>query len=296
MEVPGQKVSKDKDAKLCCLCEDFDITTYADGFCVECEVYFCNSCFVKHKGRKISRNHSLVTVDESKSLKVTVGDTYEICQEHSGEIVKYYCQRHDQVGCGECIIVCHNGCKLELIRNKAADYDNSQEFRNLREEMNKYIKEAEDSLSLVAINRQQLAESYEQFVSDVEAFTNQVIERINVMRRKVLNQAKIVMLNDKRKIDDLHKDTDDLIAELTRQNNLLESKCDTPNKLFVSCLQVKPDLKRTQHNLVCLRKKNVVTQYMFMQDKTLAESITENKVIGTLIEQSSEKSMQYLLL
>jgi hypothetical protein len=291
MEVPGKRVTKDTNAKLCSLCEDYDITNYADGFCVECEVNICNSCFVKHKGRKISRNHSLVTVDESNSMKVTVGDTYATCQEHNGEIVKYYCPKHDQVGCGECIIVCHNGCKLELIRNKAADYDNSQEFRNLREEMNKYMKEAEDSLSLVAINRQQLAKSYEQFVRDVEAFTNQVIERINIMRQKVLSQAKNVMLNDKRKIDDLQKDTDDLIADLTRQNNLIESKCDTPNKLFVSCLLMKPELKRTQHNLDCSRKKNVVTQYKFMQDKILAESITENKVIGMLIEQSSERSM-----
>jgi hypothetical protein len=290
MEVPGQKVTKDKNAKLCSFCEDFDITTYADGFCVECEVYFCNSCFVKHKGRKISRNHSLVSVNDSSSVKVTVGDTYETCQEHNGEFVKFYCPKHDQVGCAECIIVYHNGCKLELIRDKAALYDNSPEFRHLRKEMNKCMEEAEDSLSLIESNRKQLTEFYEEFVSDVEAFTDHVIERINKMKKKVLNQAKDIMLNDKRKMEDLQKDIDDLIAELKRQNNVLESKSDTPNNLFVACLQIKPELKRTQQNIDSFRNKNIVTHYKFMQDKILAQSITESKVIGMLIEQPFERS------
>ncbi|XP_060568729.1 E3 ubiquitin-protein ligase TRIM33-like [Ruditapes philippinarum] len=290
MEVPGQKLSKDEDAKLCCLCEDFDITTYADGFCVECEVYFCNSCFVKHKGRKISRNHSLVRVDDSNTVTVTVGDTYETCQEHIGEFVKFYCPKHDKVGCAECILVYHNGCKLEHIRDKAAAYDNSQEFRHLRKEMKKCMKEAEDSLSLIKSNRKQLNEFYEQFVSDVEAFTDHVIERIHKMKKKVLNQAKDIMLNDKRKTEDLQKDIDKLIAELTRQNIELESKSDTPNNLFVAAMLIKPELKKTQEHFETLRNKNHVTQYKFIEDKILAQTITESKVIGMLIEQPFERS------
>ncbi|XP_060553707.1 E3 ubiquitin-protein ligase TRIM33-like [Ruditapes philippinarum] len=290
MEVPGQKVTKDKNAKLCSLCEDYDITSNADGFCVECGVNICNSCFVKHKGRKSNTNHSLVSVDDSSSVKVTVGDTYETCKEHNGEFVKFYCPKHDQVGCAECIIVYHNGCKLELVRNKAAAYDNSPEYRNLRKEMNKCMKEAEDSLSLIKSNRKQLIEFYEQFVSDVEAFTDHVIERINKMKKKVLNQANDIMLNDKRKMEDLQKDIDDMIAELTRQNNVLESKCDTPNNLFVASLQIKPELKRTQQNIDSFRNKNIVTHYKFMQDKMLAQSITESHAIGMLIEQSFERS------
>ncbi|XP_060573094.1 E3 ubiquitin-protein ligase TRIM33-like [Ruditapes philippinarum] len=290
MEVPGQKVTIDKNAKLCSLCEDYDITSNADGFCVECEVNICNSCFVKHKGRKSNRNHSLVSVDDSSSVKVMVGDTYETCQEHDGEFVKFYCPKHDQVGCAECIIVYHNGCKLELIREKAAAYDTSQEFKNLRKEMNKCMKEAEDSLSLIKSNRKQLTEFFEQFVRDVEEFTDHVIERINELKKKVLNQANVIMLNDKWKMEDLQKDIDDLIAELTRQNNVLDSKSDTPNNLFVASLQIKPELKRTQQNIDSFKNKNIVTQYKFMQDKILAESVTERKVIGMLIEQPFERS------
>jgi hypothetical protein len=290
MEVSGKRVTKDTNAKLCSFCEDYDITTYADGFCVECEVNICNSCFVKHKERKNNRNHSLVKVYESKAIKVRVDDTNETCQEHNGEFVKIYCPKHDQVGCAECIIVYHNGCKLELIRDKAAAYDNSRDFRNLRKEMNKCMKEAEDSLSLIEGNRKQLTEFYEQFISDVEAFTDHVIERINKMKKKVLNQAKDIMLNDKGKMEELQKDIDGLIAELTRQNIELESKSDTPNNLFVASRLIKRRLKKTQQNFENLRYKNHVTQYKFMQDEILTESVTENRVIGMLIEQSFKRS------
>ncbi|XP_060591497.1 transcription intermediary factor 1-alpha-like [Ruditapes philippinarum] len=294
MEVSGKRVTKDKNAKLCSFCEDYDITTYADGFCVECEVNICNSCFVKHKERKNNRNHSLVKVDESKAIKVRVDDTNETCQEHNGEFVKIYCPNHDQVGCAECIIVYHNGCKLELIRDKAAAYDNSREFRNLRKEMNKCMTEAEYSLSLIERNRKQLTEFYEQFVSDVDAFTDHVIERINKMKKKVLNQAKDIMLNDKGKMEELQKDIDGLIAELTRQNIELESKSGTPNNLFVASQLIKRRLKKTQQNFENLRYKNHVTQYKFMQDEILTESVTENRVIGMLIEQSFKRSEHHL--
>ncbi|XP_060574648.1 uncharacterized protein LOC132732276 [Ruditapes philippinarum] len=294
MEVAGQKETKDQDAKMCSLCDDYDITTNADGFCVECEVNICNSCFVKHKGRKINRNHSLVRVDDSNPVTVMVADTYETCQEHNAESVKFNCPKHDQVGCAECIIEYHNGCRLELIRNKAATFVNSQEYRNFRNEMNECMHEAEDSLSLIDCNRKQLTEFYEQFVRDVEAFTDHVIERINKMKKKVLNQAKDIMLKDKRKMEDLQKDIDGLKAELARQNNVLESKIDTPNNLFVAVVLIKPELKKTQQNIKSLRNKNHVTQYKFMQDKILAQSITESKVIGMLIEQPFERSEQHL--
>jgi cell division protein ZapA (FtsZ GTPase activity inhibitor) len=157
------------------------------------------------------------------------------------------------------------------------------------------MKEAEDSLSLIESNRKQLTEFYEQFVSDVEAFTDHVIERINEMKKKVLNQAKDIMLNDKRKMEDLQKDIDDLIAELKRQNNVLESNSDTPNNLFVASLQIKPELKRTQQNIDSFRNKNIVTHYKFMEEKILAQLITESKVIGMLIEQPFERRKFFCL-
>ncbi|XP_060579272.1 E3 ubiquitin-protein ligase TRIM33-like [Ruditapes philippinarum] len=286
MEVPGQRETKDKNIKPCSFCEDYDITTYADGFCVECEVNICNSCFVKHKGRKSNRNHSLVSVDDSSSIKVMVGDTYETCQEHDGEFVKFYCPKHDQVGCGECGVLNHKRCGLEFIRDKVAAFSTSQNSRDIIQDITGCKKEAEDSALLLVINRQQMAEFYEQFVRDVEAFADHVIERIQIMKSSVLKQAKEVMLNDKKKMDDLQKQTDDLIAELSRQNNMLESKINQPNKFFVASLQVKSYLKKTKRNVDIVKKKNIVTQYKFKRDEKLAESIKESNVIGSLIELS----------
>ncbi|XP_060586661.1 uncharacterized protein LOC132742311 isoform X2 [Ruditapes philippinarum] len=293
MEVSGKTVLKNKNLKLCNFCEDFDVTTYADGFCLECEVYTCDTCFQKHKGRRINRNHSLVNVDESNSVKITVDDAYETCQFHKGELVKFYCSKHDQVCCGDCIVLNHNGCKIEFINNKAAAFENSQDNKTLIKDLNKCKRQAEDSLSLVAINRQQLSKLYEQFVRDVETFAEESIERLNLMKEKVLNQGKDVMLNDKRKLDDIQKEADDLIVEISNQSSLLESKKDQPNKLFAASLQVKPALKRTQHNIDILRKKNVVTEYIFKRDQTLEEMMKESKGIGLLLQQGETESTIY---
>ncbi|XP_060604666.1 protein mono-ADP-ribosyltransferase PARP14-like isoform X2 [Ruditapes philippinarum] len=285
MEVSGKTVLKNKNLKLCNFCEDFDVTTYADGFCLECEVYTCDTCFQKHKGRRINRNHSLVNVEESNSVKITVDDAYETCQYHKGELVKFYCSKHDQVCCGDCGVLKHNECKLEFISNKAAAFENSQDSKTLMADLNKCKKQAEDSLSLVANNRQQLSKYYEKFVYDVDTFAVEAIERINMMKKEVLDQGKDVMLNDKRKMDDIQKESEDLIAAISHQISLVESRKDQPNKFFVTSLLVKPELKRTQHNIDIIRKKNAVTKYIFKRDQTLEETMQENRGIGMLLEQ-----------
>ncbi|XP_060604608.1 E3 ubiquitin-protein ligase DTX3L-like [Ruditapes philippinarum] len=291
MEVSGQKALKDKNIEHCSFCEDYDITTYADGYCLECEVYICDACFVKHKGRRVNRNHSLVNVEDSNSVKAKVDDTYDTCQYHIGEPVKFYCSKHDQVCCGDCTVLNHNGCKMEFISKKAETFENSPDCKNLREGLNKCKTEAEDSVSLIATNRQQLSDLYETFVRDVETFAGKILERINSMKKKVLNQAKDVMLNNKRKMDDIQKETNDLIAEISHQISLLDSKKDQPNKLFVTSLLVKPELKRTQHNIDIIKKKNAVTKYIFKRDQKLEEMMKESKGIGLLLEHQETSNL-----
>ncbi|XP_060586663.1 E3 ubiquitin-protein ligase TRIM33-like [Ruditapes philippinarum] len=258
MEVSGKKALKDENIEHCSFCKDYDITTYADGFCLECEVYICDACFVKHKGRRVNRNHSLVNVEDSNSVRTHVDDTYDTCQHHNGELVKFYCSKHDQVCCGDCTVSNHYGCKMEFISNKAVIFENSQDCKNLREGLNKCKTQAEYSVSLIATNRQQLSDFYAKFVRDVETFAEEVIERINSMKKNIQNQGKDLMLNDKRKMDDIQKETEDLIAELSHLISLLDSKKDQPNKLFVTSLLVKPELKRAQHNISIIREKNTV--------------------------------------
>jgi hypothetical protein len=104
------------------------------------------------------------------------------------------------------------------------------------------------------------------------------------------------MLNDKKKMDDLQEQTDDLIAELSRQNIMLESKINQPNKFFVASLQVKSYLKKTKRNVDIVKKKNIVTQYKFKRDEKLAESIKESNVIGSLIELSENSKFYFIII
>jgi hypothetical protein len=185
---------------------------------------------------------------------------------------------------------------LEFIREKVAAFSTSQDSRDIMQEITSCTKEAEDSALLLVINRQQIAKLYEQFVRDVEAFADRVIERIQKMKSSVLNQTKEVMLNDKKTMDDLQKQTDNLIAELSRQNNMLESRINQPNKFFVASLQVKSFLKKTKRNVDIVKKENIVTQYKFKRDEELAESIKESKVIGSLIKQSENSKFYFIII
>ena len=286
MEVSGLKQDEGNDVKLCDFCDDFDITTCADGFCVECEIFLCHKCFTRHKGRKSNRNHSLVKVGDSSEAKARVDDTFEICQVHRERFVEFYCPNHGKVCCGDCIVFSHNGCKLELVRNIAVSFQNSSDFTNLTAEFTKCNKEGKDCAESIKINKEKLNNQYEQFVSDVNTFVDEVMERINTMKNTLLDQAKDIMLREERKMNEIEQETEKLMAELSRQMEQLESKKDQPNILFAASILVKPEVKKIQQQLNILQTKNIVTRYSFKRDDALESTLRDMNGIGLLHEQS----------
>ena len=283
MEVSGQREFLGNDVNLCSFCEDYDITTSAEGFCVECEVFTCHKCFIKHKGRKINQEHSLVKVEESKSAKAT--DTYEVCQQHSGDLIKLYCPTHDQVCCDECVVLHHNGCKLELVRDKAVAFQDSSHLNDLSRGIKQCIKQAQDSASLVENNNKLLSDLHEQFVRDIETFVEEIFKHVNTMKMDILNKGKDIMLKDTKRMDELNQEIDEFIAKISQQEDLFEAKRDQPNKLFVASISLKEELKESQKQLGLLKEKNTVTRYKFKRDQVLENILKERTVIGVITEQ-----------
>jgi hypothetical protein len=79
----------------------------------------------------------------------------ELCDVHKNEIVKFYCQKHNSVGCGKCMIHEHNSCKIQLVLDVSRDYDDSDEFVRIKhriDHLKKYLNSCKQEIkfSLIA--------------------------------------------------------------------------------------------------------------------------------------------------
>ncbi|KAK3577171.1 hypothetical protein CHS0354_037509 [Potamilus streckersoni] len=106
----------------CCLSDGVSVT--ANGFCIVCEEAMCTSCIKVHQKQKVSKDHSIVTIDEltNNPKNLIRFDKGFRCQEHEEEELKFYCKDHMITCCANCCIVHHRNCAQVLDLRKDAKY------------------------------------------------------------------------------------------------------------------------------------------------------------------------------
>ncbi|KAL3891411.1 hypothetical protein ACJMK2_003673 [Sinanodonta woodiana] len=104
--------AKSKVDRLCDACNTEGTTAPAEGFCVVCKEAMCGDCLKVHRKQKISKDHTILSVEEldcnpEHVMKLAEGFT---CLEHDGEDIKYYCKDHKLPCCATCFIKSHKLC------------------------------------------------------------------------------------------------------------------------------------------------------------------------------------------
>ncbi|KAL3888646.1 hypothetical protein ACJMK2_001011 [Sinanodonta woodiana] len=105
-----------KENRICDACNTEGVSVLVKGFCTVCEEALCDDCQTVHRKQKVSKNHTLITMDELVSnpqnvLKFADGFT---CSEHGGEGIKFYCSDHKVACCGTCSFLKHKTCAMVI--------------------------------------------------------------------------------------------------------------------------------------------------------------------------------------
>ncbi|XP_053388031.1 uncharacterized protein LOC123541731 [Mercenaria mercenaria] len=281
MEVSGRKVFNEDNNLLCKPCEESELSTRADGLCRECGEHMCKSCFDTHKKWKLNRGHTLTSSDETVTEKENAEDL-EKCEQHFSELIKFYCPQHEQVGCGDCMILEHKACKVEYIRDKARVFKSSQEFETLVQGAEKYLSEAKEISSSIKKNKIQALDINEKFLKDVNMFKEELITHVNKMTNVILKQGENIRVKDMKSMDVLEKENEDLIIEISRLTEMFESQIDQPQKLFVSSVLQKPKLNQLREQLDSIQGRNKIESYEFQRNDNLERSVKDGKQLGSV--------------
>ncbi|XP_053391556.1 E3 ubiquitin-protein ligase TRIM33-like [Mercenaria mercenaria] len=141
MAVSGRKVADFQGSLSKGSAEDFDHRCEpclaigqqieAHGFCVDCQEHLCKNCFAYHQRLKANKHHQLVNKDNMAKHAVSKESDKctEKCQVHKKEVIKFFCPKHEALGCNDCIVLNHRACDIDYIPDKCAGIGDSAEFR-----------------------------------------------------------------------------------------------------------------------------------------------------------------------
>ncbi len=113
--------SPEADKPPMCVVYDTSDSHIASHYCVECTDYMCQSVASLHKRMRISRDHSIVSVDLVKRKpKETVRG---LCDAHSRPI-EFFDTSCQHFVCGQCVLLTHNGHTLQALDEAAEVFRN----------------------------------------------------------------------------------------------------------------------------------------------------------------------------
>ncbi|KAK3611276.1 hypothetical protein CHS0354_004925 [Potamilus streckersoni] len=176
--------------RVCDGCKSEGVTVTAEGFCAVCQDAMCGDCLKVHKKQKVSKSHTIITMDELSRNPQNIMKLAEgvACSEHDSEYVQFYCRDHTAACCATCSFRKHKTCSNVI--------DFKMELPSLFEEIKP--ENIVDGLKKVETHLKRYMELNESCINghelQVKGFSNQVQEirrKINIALDELETQIKI---------------------------------------------------------------------------------------------------------
>ncbi|XP_053388139.1 E3 ubiquitin-protein ligase TRIM33-like isoform X4 [Mercenaria mercenaria] len=299
MAVSGRKntygLGSEEYVKISCKpCKDDGKNTAANGWCQECDENMCSTCFKHHRKGKFCKDHVLLDHGCSGSAKTNTSapdDDMEKCLEHCKELVKFYCQTHDQVGCGDCMILEHRSCKVEYISDKTKAFKDSKELRDVEKDVENCSIQIQECLSAIQTNRNATETVHAKFICDLEAFWDEIVKNINRLTADMRDQATDIKTKDASAIGQIEQEAFDIKTEISSMEETLQSHKNQPNRLFAATVLLRNKLKNTKRKIAEIEKKNRTEEYVFLRDSNIESAMVKSSAVG-LIQHCPDKRQE----
>ncbi|XP_060582286.1 uncharacterized protein LOC132738712 [Ruditapes philippinarum] len=282
MEVSGRKECDDKHSTsnqgrqltvFCQPCECDGDTVEAEAFCETCNEFICSPCLKAHRKLAISKNHVIKSKDEMpKSRKKQDDPCTELCSIHHTEIIKFYCEDHNSVGCGDCMVLSHKTCSVKLVNDVSDSYDTSEELVQIRKKM-------ETLLSRISSYQGDIVEG----IKATDEMREKIRKEVHIFRQEIneyLDNAEADLL---KRIDQL---TSKQVSQLGHMQNEFESMKTEMRKCQDEITKLAHEkIEACQISTVELASKCEIEIFDFVKSQELEKVVKGNIAIGVINEQ-----------
>ncbi|XP_052778868.1 uncharacterized protein LOC128216349 [Mya arenaria] len=216
----------------------------------------------------------------------------ETCQRHAKEFIKYYCQRHYGLLCGDCLIENedHRSCKVEKIQQVAKRYKQGAEYNSLKTGL---VNTASD-ISKISHDIQAIMKSVDEEsltnINELRKFMNNINRYLQKRENELLAEIDRKKRTSKTLLDELKSKCTNMKSSIKKLKSELQAQDDNSNQLFIVGKRAIKELVGLQAALEEVSRRSDVPRYMFYSDPSTEQLIASEKAIGRL-EEDNETSV-----
>ena len=203
----------------------------AVAFCVNCCEFLCKLCEAHHRSARKSQKHDVVMVDENSksnkeneqySLEKSFQEPPMPCAIHTDEVLKFYCEKCEELICRDCMELSHNEHRSEYNRVEAIAAKVMESLKACAENNQSAVAVVEDAIAKCKVTIQQVEARKKEIDDTIARSLNQVREAL-LTRNEEIYLEKTTSLG--MQVEKLKKVSDDLTYTL---NMIAKAESHTP--------------------------------------------------------------------
>ncbi|XP_045160843.2 uncharacterized protein LOC123525759 [Mercenaria mercenaria] len=280
MEVSGRRHSRDTGEILCQPCHGEGDELPAEGYCENCNEYFCSSCLKVHRKMAVTKNHVIKSKVEMPNANVQSDPCVETCDIHKTEIMKYYCHKHDLVGCGDCMVIDHKACKVELVSGVSNNYGNSGEIEMIKEKIDEIERRINSIKQEMKGNLKTAADMKAKIVDEIKLFRKDLNTYLDQAEAELLSEVEKLHAKDVVAQKEGLKECDSMKTVIKQFQQTIDQHEDRANQLFVTVKLAKKRLVTFQESVKRISSVKSISRCTFEPSKDIQALKVSQSPIG----------------
>ncbi|XP_053391117.1 uncharacterized protein LOC128553943, partial [Mercenaria mercenaria] len=240
--VVGSDEYKDErrdDVLKCDPCSAEGSTVDAQKFCQDCKEYLCSMCVRNHAKYATLKKHVLVDKDtdiDSISSRASSDLCTEHCYVHSREYVKFYCPRHNDLGCHDCMTMNHRICRIEFIPDILENFQKSEEYDNIVKNMNGIMSETSEALKVANKNSSAIQEWHASTIAEMQKYHTEINAFFTKNADEIEQKAKDIKSVEIKKVNETLQSCKTVKTEIEKELDAMNKMVKNRNfyQLFVA--------------------------------------------------------------
>ena len=281
MEVSGRKSSVKSDT-FCQPCKSDGNTVKAKGYCEDCNEFICKSCIKAHKKLSWTKNHVIKPKNKIPAFLTQSSPCTEHCDVHEKEIVKFYCQEHDTVGCKSCMELHHANCNVQLVAYVSPNYGASNEFADIKHRLDCMRKNLSSSKEKIKYSLTTVEEIKNEVSREVKQFRKEVEDYLDKVEAYLIQEVEEMTANIASTQQELQNQCEALNDNIEAFQSKLDLYKDNINDLFVASKLILGRLQECQDEDDDISLKSQIRILKFIPSDDVKQMVLHNACLGKL--------------
>ncbi|KAH3786794.1 hypothetical protein DPMN_164905 [Dreissena polymorpha] len=266
------------------------------GFCENCSLRLCDTCFNVHTKASGHITFSLDnTLPDTVATVVRNLDIHEQkCSSHTTENVSFYCEIHDKPVCGRCMRLNHSSCLKSVIDLHDISFNEQQtnecfsHFDKLKEEIQEIEKSVTENIKTVG----DLKETY---MNAIKAYRKRLDDRLNMLQSKIESAGKSKCDENVERLQNIADECKETYALIDKKRKLIEEllRNKQERNLFIISKGLDTEITVIKGVLRQAKLDNHVVRFGFEENSSLERTLLNDiHEFGTLQETCDGSEME----